>query len=125
MHTFLVRTIKSIDTKVVVSFLYSFWGVLLTLLNEGATFHLNQSSIRPSIYFSSIVKSRSNQFLEPTVCCSMKQLDPLVGFKHVTYCATPPLSCFVVGILFHECIICTMQYVYLLFSACIFISSGA
>ena len=28
--------------------------------------HLSQSSIRPSIYFSSIVKSRSNPFLEPT-----------------------------------------------------------
>jgi len=28
--------------------------------------HLSQSSIRPSIYFSSVVKSRSNPFLEPT-----------------------------------------------------------
>ena len=36
----------------------------LTIFNEGA--YLSQSSIRPSIYFSSIVKSRSNPFLEPT-----------------------------------------------------------
>ena len=32
--------------------------------------HLSQSSIRPSVYFSSIVKSRSNPFLEST---SIKQ----------------------------------------------------
>ena len=34
--------------------------------------HWNQSSIRPSIYFSAIVKSRSNPFLEST---STKQWD--------------------------------------------------
>ena len=35
-------------------------------VNEGFIWYLRQSSIRPSIYFSSIVKSRSNLFLEPT-----------------------------------------------------------
>ena len=44
-----------------------YFGGVLTLFKEGAylTF-TSQSSIRPSIYFSSIVKSRSNPFLEPT-----------------------------------------------------------
>ena len=45
----------------------AFLVLVLTISNEGAylTF-LSQSSIRPSICFSSIVKSRSNPFLEPT-----------------------------------------------------------
>jgi len=57
------------------------WFLVLvwTIFNEGA--YLSQSSILPSIYFSSIVKSRSNPFLEPTtvlsnkgkVSCSRKQ----------------------------------------------------
>jgi len=36
-------------------------------LTRGLIWHLNQSFIRPSIYFSLIVKSRSNSFLEKTV----------------------------------------------------------
>ena len=39
-----------------------FWRYLTRRL----IWHLSQSSIRPSIYISSIVKSRSNLFLEPT-----------------------------------------------------------
>ena len=35
-------------------------------LTRGLIWHLSQTSIRPSIYFSSIVKSRSNPYLEPT-----------------------------------------------------------
>jgi len=35
-------------------------------LTRGLIWHLSQSSIRPSLYFSSIVKSRSNPLLEPT-----------------------------------------------------------
>ena len=40
--------------------------LVLTIFNEGVIWHLSQSSVRPSNYFSSIVKSRSNPFLEPT-----------------------------------------------------------
>ena len=36
-------------------------------LTRGLIWHLNQSFIRTSIYFSLIVKSRSNSFLEKTV----------------------------------------------------------
>jgi len=43
-----------------------FLVLVLTIFNEGLIWHLSQSSIRPSIYFSLIVKSRSNLFLEPT-----------------------------------------------------------
>ena len=43
---------------------------VLTIFTEGLIWHLSQSSIRPSLYFSSIVKSRSNPFLEST---SIKQ----------------------------------------------------
>ena len=82
---------------------------VLTIFNEGAysTFDLSQSSIRPSIYFSSIVKSRLNPFLEPTstkhkgnVSCCRKQRGPYMGLepttstlrvRRATYCATPPL----------------------------------
>ena len=49
----------------IVPFVYL--GLILTIFNEGVylTF-TSQSSIWPAIYFSSIVKSRSNPFLEPT-----------------------------------------------------------
>ena len=66
-------------------------NVCLTIFNEGAylIWHLSQSSIRPSIYFSSIVKSRSKPFLEPTstkqyVSCSRKQRGPLMGLEPTT-----------------------------------------
>jgi len=45
----------------------------------------------PSIYFSSIVKSRSNPFMEPSItnnkgkiACSMKQQWPLMGLEPTT-----------------------------------------
>ena len=45
----------------------SFLVLVLTIFNEGGLiWHLSQSFIRPSIYFSLIVKSCSNLFLEPT-----------------------------------------------------------
>ena len=51
---------------------FRFWRYLTRELN----WHLSQSSIRPSIYFSSIVNTRSNPFLElnkkVNVSCSMK-----------------------------------------------------
>ena len=60
-------------------------------LTRGLIWHLSQSSIRPSIYFSSIVTSRSNPFLEPPVLsnkgkvsCSRKQRRPLMWFEPVT-----------------------------------------
>ena len=39
---------------------------VLSIFNEGATWNKCQFSIRPSLYFSSIVKSLSNLFLEPS-----------------------------------------------------------
>ena len=42
--------------------LFCFWRYL----TRGLNWHLSENSIRPSIYFSSIVKSRSNPFLERT-----------------------------------------------------------
>ena len=55
-----------------------FWGGGWRYLTRRLIWHLSQSSIRPSIYFSSIVKSLSNPFLEPTstkqqVSCARKQ----------------------------------------------------
>ena len=44
------------------SVMFWFWRYL----TRGLIWHLSQPSIKPSIYFSSIVKSRSNPFLEPT-----------------------------------------------------------
>ena len=44
----------------------SLWFWFWRFLTWGLIWHLSQSSIRPSIYFSLIVKSRSNRFLEPT-----------------------------------------------------------
>ena len=41
------------------------WFWFRRYLTSELILHLSQSSIRPSIYFSSIVKSRSNPFLEP------------------------------------------------------------
>jgi len=62
----------------------------------------------PSIYFSSIVKSRSNPFMEPSItnnkgkiACSMKQQWPLVGLepktyplriRHATHYPKPPIN---------------------------------
>ena len=47
-----------------------YWMVrlVLTIFNEGVylIFKYLISSIRPSIYFSLIVRSRSNPYLEPT-----------------------------------------------------------
>ena len=43
---------------------YFFW--CWRYLTRVHIWHLSQSSIRPSIYFSSFVKSGSNPFLEPT-----------------------------------------------------------
>ena len=40
-------------------------GLVLTICNKGFFWHLSQYSIRSSLYFSSIVKSHSNPFLEP------------------------------------------------------------
>ena len=60
--------------------------MVLAIFNEGA--YLSQSSMRPSIYFRSIVNSSSNRFLEPTsttvsnkgkVSFSRKQRWPLMG----------------------------------------------
>ena len=42
---------------------YKFW--FWRYLTRGLFWHLSQSPKRPSIYFSSILKSRSNLFLEP------------------------------------------------------------
>jgi len=42
--------------------IFWFWRYLM----RGGIWHLSQSSIRSSIYFNLIVKSRSNLFLEPT-----------------------------------------------------------
>ena len=81
-------------------------NMFLTIFNKGAYWHLSQSSIRHSIYFSLIVKSRSNPFLEQTstkqqVSCSRKQRRPLMGLepttstlrvRRATHCATPPLK---------------------------------
>ena len=60
-------------------------------LTSGLIWHLSRSSIRPSIYFSLIVKSSSNPFLEPPtvsnkdkVSCSKKQRGPLMGLEHTT-----------------------------------------
>ena len=83
--------------------LFCFWRYLTRWL----IFRLSQSSMSPSLYFSSIVKSRSHPFLEPTsfkLSCSMKLLGPLVGFepttstlrvRRTTHCATPPQQWFV------------------------------
>ena len=46
----------------ILSFGFCFWRYL----TRGLIWHISQSSIRPSIYFSSIVNSLSNPFLEPT-----------------------------------------------------------
>ena len=43
--------------------MYLFWRYLT---RGRLIWHLCQSSIRPSLYFCSVVKSRSNPFLEPT-----------------------------------------------------------
>ena len=85
-------------------------SLVLTIFNEGLIWQLSQSSRRSSIYFSLIVISRSNLFLEPTstkqygkVSCSRKQLGPLMGLeptistlpvKH-TQCPTPPLDFYI------------------------------
>ena len=45
-------------------FFFFFW--CWRYLTRGLIWHLSQSSIRPSIYFSLIVKSRSNPLQEPT-----------------------------------------------------------
>ena len=54
--------------------------LVLTIYNDGLIWQFSQSSIRPSLYFSSIVKSGSNPFLGPAVLsnkgkfsCSRKQ----------------------------------------------------
>ena len=44
----------------------NFWVWFWQFLTRGLIWHLSQSSVRPSIYFSLIVKSCSNLFLEPT-----------------------------------------------------------
>ena len=81
------------------------FGLVWRYLARGFIWHLSQSSIRPSIQFSLIVKSCSNPFLEPTstkgiVSCSRKQRVPLIGLepttstlrvRRATHCPTPPL----------------------------------
>ena len=54
--------------RTVYRLLLSLIGIILflTIFNEGAYLTVKSVSIRPSIYFSSIVKSRSNPFPEPT-----------------------------------------------------------
>ena len=64
---------------------------LVLTIFRGLTRHLSQSSIIPSIYFSSIVKSRSNPVLNQPVLinkgkvsCSRKQQVPLIGLEPTT-----------------------------------------
>jgi len=70
---FMIATIHRTDTfsqillsgkciKIVWSVLFWFWQYLKRVL----IWHVTQSSIKPSIHFSSIVKSGSNPYLEPT-----------------------------------------------------------
>ena len=57
-----VQNLKTNATQEACVTWFGFWRYL----TRGLIWHLCQSSIRPSIYFSSIVKSRSNPFLEPS-----------------------------------------------------------
>ena len=63
---------------------YFFWRYLTMEL----IWHLSQSPIRPSIYFSLIVKSRSNLFLESVLSnkgngsSSRKQRGPFMGLQN-------------------------------------------
>ena len=59
------KTIQSTQLAIN-SYKYISYILALTIFNEGVIWHLSQSSIRSSIYFSLIVNSRSNPFLEPT-----------------------------------------------------------
>ena len=52
--------------------------LVLTIINEGLIWHLSESSIRPVIDYTLIVKSHSNPFLEPT---STKQFRCLFFFS--------------------------------------------
>ena len=68
---------------------YTFWFWFWRYLMRGLIWHLSQSSIRPSIYFSSFVKSRSNPFLEPT---SLEIKQQYLKQLLLCYCYRPP-SC--------------------------------
>ena len=94
----LLYILHAIEPKVDVHCRFLFWRYL----TRGLIWHLSQSSIRPSIYFSSIVNSRSNPVLsnKGKVSCSRKQRGPLMGLEpmtstsrrgRATHRATPPI----------------------------------
>ena len=58
-----IRNIRYMFVCIIQDYYYVFW--FWRYLTRGLIWQLSQSSITPSIYFSSIVKSCSNPFLEP------------------------------------------------------------
>ena len=80
-----------------------FFVVFLRYLKRGLIIYSNQSSIKPSFYFSSIVnqiRSRNQPVLinRGKVSCSKKQRGPMMGLesttstlrvRRATHCATP------------------------------------